>query len=103
MGLISSQVESTVLRRLKLLKRLQDVPLRPEEAQALMQRVDTNTCSAADRDLLAQVIRATTQVSAQLLAPSPQPAPRVSERPSPQRKAKRQRQLAKASRRRNRC
>jgi hypothetical protein len=102
MGLISPQVESAVLRRLKLLKHLQDVPLRPEESQTLMQRVDTNTCSAEDRDLLAQVIRATTQVTAQLLDPSPPPDPRVSERPSPQRKAKRKRQLAKASRRRNR-
>ena len=91
-----------MLQRLKLLKCLQDVHLRPEEAQALMQRVETNTCSAADRDLLAQVIRATTQVSAQLLASSPQPEPPLSERPSPQRKAKRKRQLAKASRRRNR-
>jgi len=102
MGLISPQVESAVLRRLTLLKRLQDVPLRPEESQALMQRVDTNTCSAEDRDLFAQVIRATTQVAAQLLDPSPPPDPRVSERPSPQRQAKRTRQLAKASRRRNR-
>ena len=102
MCLISPQVESAVLRRLKLLKRLQDVPLRPEESQALMQRVDTNTCSAEDRDLFAQVIRATTQVAAQLLDPSPPPDPRVSERPSPQRKAKRTRQLAKASRRRHR-
>lgn len=91
-----------MLRRLKLLKRLQDVQLRPDDAQALMQRVETNTCSAADRDLLAQVIRATTQVSAQLLAPSPPPAPRVSARPAPQRKAKRKRQVAKAARRRNR-
>lgn len=91
-----------MLRRLTLLKRLQDVNLRPEEAQALMQRVETNTCSAEDRDLLAQVIRTTTQVAAQLLDPSPQPAPRVPEGPSPQRKAKRKRQLAKASRRRNR-
>ncbi len=102
MGLISPQVESAVLRRLTLLKHLQDVPLRPEESQALMQRVDTNTCSAEDRDLFAQVIRATTQVAAQLLDPSPPPDPRVSERPSPQRQAKRTRQLAKASRRRNR-
>lgn len=91
-----------MLRRLKVLKRLQDVQLRPEEAPALMQRVETNTCSAEDRDLLGQVIRVTTQVSAPLLDPLPPPALRVSERPSPQRKAKRTRQLAKASRRRNR-
>ena len=101
--LVSPQVEFAVLRRLKLLKRLQDVTLSPEEAQALRQRVETNTCSTEDRDRLAQVIRATTQVSAQLLEPSPQPEPRVFARPSPQRKAKRKRQLAKASRRRNRC
>src|SRR5712691_6440552 len=102
MGLVSPQVESAVLRRLTLLKHLQGVPLRPEESQALMQRVDTNTCSADDRDLFAQVIRATTQVAAQLLDPSPPPDPRVSARPSPQRKAKRKRQLVTASRRRNR-
>ena len=101
--LVSPQVESAVLRRLKLLKRLQDVPLSPEEAQALRQRVETNTCSTEDRDRLAQVIRATTQVAAQLAEPSSQPAPRVFARPAPQRKAKRKRQLAKASRRRNRC
>jgi hypothetical protein len=51
MCVISPQVESAVLRRLTLLKRLQDVHLRPEEAQALVQRVETNACSAADRDL----------------------------------------------------
>ena len=92
-----------MLRRLKLLKRLQDVPLGPAEAQALMQRAETNTCSAADRDLFAQIIRVTTQVSAQLLAPSLQPEPPVAARPSPQRKAQRKRQVAKAARRRNRC
>ena len=50
MCLISPQGESAVLRRLKLLKHLQDVKLRPEEAQVLMQRVETDTCSAEDRD-----------------------------------------------------
>ena len=50
MCLLSPQMESAVLRRFKLLKRLQDVHWRPEEAQALMQRVETNTCSAEDRD-----------------------------------------------------
>ena len=86
-----------MLRRLKLLKRLQDVTLSPEEAQALRHRVETNTCSTEDRDRLAQVIRATTQVSDQLLAPSPLP-----EQAAPGRKVKRKRQLAKAARRRNR-
>ena len=100
MDLISPQVESAVLRRLTVLKGLQDVKLRPEEAPALMQRVETNTCSAAARDLFAQVMRATTQGAAQRVDPSPEPAPRVSARPSPQRKAKRTRQVAQAARRR---
>ena len=97
MRCIFIQVESAVLQHLKLLKRLQEVNLSPGEAQVLMQRVETNTCSAEDRDRLAQVIRATTQVSDQLLAPSPLP-----EQAAPARKVKRKRQLAKASRRRNR-
>lgn len=50
MRLISIQVESAVLRRRRLLKGLQEVNLSPEEAQELMQRVETNTCSAEDRD-----------------------------------------------------
>ena len=91
-----------MLRRLKLLQRLQEVDLSPDEAQVLMQRVETNTCSAADRDRLAQVIRATTQVSDQLLTPAPLPEQTSHGRSSPERKAKRQRQLAKALRRRNR-
>ena len=97
MRCIFTQVESAVLQHLKLLKRLQEVNLSPGEAQVLMQRVETNTCSAEDRDRLAQVIRATTQVSDQLLAPSPLP-----EQATPERKVKRKRQLAKAARRRNR-
>jgi len=91
-----------VLRRLKLLQRLQEVNLSPEEAQGLLQRVETNTGSAEDRDRLAQVIRTTTQVSDQLLAPSPLPEQASHGRPAPERKAKRTRQLAKASRRHKR-
>lgn len=91
-----------MLRRLKLLQRLQEVHLSPDEAQGLLQRVETNTYSAEDRDRLAQVIRATTQVSDQLLASSPMPEQAAHGRPAPERKAKRKRQLAKASRRRNR-
>lgn len=102
MRLISIQVESTVLRRHKLLKRLLDVNLSPDEAQVLMQRVKMNTCSADDRDRLAQVIRATTEVSNQLLALSPLLEPPALERVSPERNAKRKRQLAQASRRRHR-
>ncbi len=48
-----------MLRRLKLLKRLQEVHLSPEAGLALIQRVETNSDSAADRDILIKVIRAT--------------------------------------------
>ncbi len=50
MGMISTQVESTVLRRLNLLQRLQDVDLSPEEAQGLLERVITNRSRADDRE-----------------------------------------------------
>jgi len=43
MRFISIPAESAVLRRLKLLKRLQDVQLSPEAGLALMQRVETNS------------------------------------------------------------
>ena len=91
-----------MLRHLKRLQRLQAVNLSPEEAQVLMQRVETNTCSTEDRDRLAQVIRATPQVADQLLAPSPLPEQASHGRPSPERTAKRKRQLVKAARRRHR-
>ena len=89
-------MESAVLGRLKLLKRLQAVNLSPEAGRALIQRVETNSCSAEDRDILIKVIRAT-QASQQCVEASPLPA-----QPSPERKAKRKRQLTKAARRRNR-
>lgn len=92
----STQVESAVLRRLQLLKRLQEVQLSPEAGLALMQRVETNSCSAEDRATLIQVIRAT-QASQELVEASPLPT-----QPSPERKAKRKRQLMKAARRHNR-
>ena len=91
-----------MLGRLKLLKRLQAVNLSPEAGLALIQRVETNSCSAEDRDILIKVIRAT-QASqqcveaSQFVEASPLPA-----QPSPERKAKRKRQLTKAARRRNR-
>jgi hypothetical protein len=89
-------------QRLAWLQRLQEVPLRPEEAQALMQRVKTHTTSAQDCARCAQVIGATLEVSPQLLDVSPRPASRLSGRPSPERTAQRKRQAVKASRRRNR-
>jgi len=85
-----------VLRRLKLLKRLQEVHLSPEAGLALIQRVETNSDSAADRDILIKVIRAT-QAAQQFVEAWPRPV-----QPSPERKAKRKRQWTKAARRRNR-
>ena len=84
-----------MLRHL-LMKRLQEVKLSPEEGLARVQRLEHDTCSAADRHLLAQVVRAT-HASQALLADASAPA-----RITPQRTAKRKRQLAKASRRRKR-
>ena len=85
-----------MLRRLKLLKRLQEVHLSPEAGLALLQRVETNSDSAEDRDILIKVIRAT-QAAQQFVEVSPLPV-----QPSPERKAKRKRQWTKAARRRNR-
>ena len=85
-----------MFQRLKLLRRLQEVKLSPDEAWALLDRVQTNTSSAEDREQLADLIRVTTAVTEQLWAP---PAP---QRLSPARQAKRKRQLAKAARRRQR-
>ena len=89
-------------QRRKLLRRLQEVDLSPDEAGALLARVQTHTSSAEDREQLARLIRVTTAVTEQLQA-----APAASEPPAPQRvspahKAKRKRQLAKAARRRQR-
>lgn len=91
-----------MLQRLKLLRRLQEVDLSPDEAWALLDRVKTNTSSAEDRERLAHLIRVTTEVTDQI-----QSAPDVQTRPvsqgfSPKQKTKRKRQLAKAVRRRQR-
>jgi hypothetical protein len=91
-----------VFSRLKLLQRLQEVDLSPEEAWALVDRVQTHTSSAKDHERLARLIRATTAVTDQLRVeplPSELSPPR---RLSPERRAKRKRQLAKAARRRQR-
>ncbi len=45
---------------------VKDVNLSPEEAEGLPESLKTNRSSAADRDHLSQVIRATTQVSTHL-------------------------------------
>jgi len=91
-----------VFQRLQLLRRLQEVKLSPNEAWALLERVKTNTSSAADREQLAHRMRVTLEVAAQLRAVPDVPAPPVSARLSPKQKAKRKRQLAQATRRRQR-
>jgi hypothetical protein len=91
-----------VLSRLKLLKRLQEVDLSPDEAWALVDRVKTQTSSANDHERLARLIWATTAVTDHLWAAPAVPEPSSPQRPSPERTAKRKRQQAKAARRRQR-
>ena len=91
-----------MFQRLKLLRRLQEVHLSPEEAWALLERVKTPPSSADDRERLAHLIRVTTAVTDQLRAEPAEPEPSSPQRLSPERKAKRKRQLAKAARRRQR-
>ena len=80
----------------RLLKRLQEVTLSAEDGQALLERLGSGALQAADRYQLVQVIRAP-QACQELLAGSATPTATA-----PQRKAKRKRQMAKASRRRHR-
>ena len=92
-----------MFQRRKLLRRLQEVDLRPDEAWALLDRVKTNTSSAADRERLAHLMRVTTAVTEHRLRAAPaEPEPPAPQRLSPARQAKRKRQLAKATRRRQR-
>jgi hypothetical protein len=95
-------VECAVFQRRKLLRRLQEVDLSPDEAWTLLDRVQTNTSSAEDRERLAPLIRVTTAVTEQLRAELAEPELPAPQRLSPERKAKRKRQLAKAARRRQR-
>jgi hypothetical protein len=99
---LSMPVERAVFQRLKLLRRLQEVKRSPNEAWALVERVKTHTSSAADRGQLAHLIRVTLEVTDPLRAAPNVQTPPVSERLSPQQKAKRKRQVGKATRRRQR-
>ncbi len=89
-------------QRLKLLRRLQEVKLSPDEAWALLERVKTHTSSAEDREQLAHLIRVTLEVTDHLRADLDVQTPPVSERLSPKHKVKGKRQVAKATRRRYR-
>jgi hypothetical protein len=93
-----------VFKRLKMLRRLQEIEIEsPEEAMALLERVQTTTSSAQDRECLAHLIRVTAEVTDQLrTGPDVPPAP-ASKRPSPKSKTKRQSQLTNAARRRQRA
>lgn len=91
-----------MFQRLKLLRRFQEVTLGPDEAWARFERVKTNTSSTEDREQLAHLIRVTIEVTDQLRAAPEVQTPPISERLSPKQKAKRKRQLAKATRRRHR-
>lgn len=91
-----------MFQRLKLLRRLQEVQLSPDEAWAVFERVKTNTSSAEGREQLAHLIRVTLEVTDHLRADPDGQTPPVSGRLSPKQKAKRKRQLAKATRRRHR-
>jgi len=91
-----------MFQRLKLLRRLQEVQLSPDEAWALLERVKTRTSSADDRTQLAHLIRVTLEVTDQLRAEPDVQTPPVSQRLSPPHKAKRKRQLTQATRR-HRC
>jgi hypothetical protein len=93
-----------VFKRLKLLRRLQEIDLKsPEEAMALLERVKTNTSSIQDRERLAHLIRVTAEVTDHIRAESDEQAPSVSKRSLPKAKTKRQRQLTKVARRRQRA
>jgi hypothetical protein len=91
-----------VFQRRKLLRRLQEVDLSPDEAGALLERVQTHTSSADDRERLGYLIRGTTAVTDALRAEAAAPASSSAQRLSPTRKAKRKHQLTKAARRRQR-
>ena len=93
-----------VFKRLQWLRRLQEVDIEsPEEAMALLERVKTHTSSTEDRERLAQLIRVTIDVTDHIRAEPDGQTPPGSQRPSAKSKAKRQRQLHQAARRRHRA
>src|SRR5215510_10628150 len=88
-----------VCKRRTLLRRLQEVAIAsPEEAMALLERVQTHTSSPEDRERLAQLIRVTIEVTDQIRAEPDGQIPPGSKRPSAKSKSKRQRQLTKVAR-----
>jgi hypothetical protein len=93
-----------VSKRLNMLRRLQEVDIESlDEGLELLERVKTNTSSAQDRERLAHLIRVTAEVTEQIRGEADEQAPLVSKRPSAKSKSKRNRQLSKAARRRQRA
>ena len=90
------------MMRQRLLNQLHEVNLSPSEAWGLLERVQTDTSSADDRERLAHLIRVTTAVTDQLRAEPGAPTPPVSARRPSKQHAKRKRQLVKTARRRHR-
>jgi hypothetical protein len=81
----------------RVLHRLEQVNLSPEDGQRLSERLESGaSLSAEERDHMIEVVRAM-QACQQLLAP-----PLSAARPASKRHAKRKRQEAKAARRRHR-
>ena len=60
-------VEPVVFRYLKLLKYVQTINLSPEETLGLMQRLETDSCRPEDYEVLMRVVKAHTELSADVL------------------------------------
>lgn len=84
-----------MFRRLKLLTYLQAVNLSSEDTLELMRRLETDSCRAEDYEVLIKLVRAHTELSADVWDAFP-----VGEWFSSARKAKGKRQGAKRTRRR---
>lgn len=91
-----------VFQRLTLLRRLQKVDLSPGELWTLLERVNTNTTSAEDRERAARLIRVTFEVTEPIRIEPDEPTPPVPEPRSPKPQVKRKGQLTQAARRRHR-
>ncbi len=93
-----------MFRRLKMLKRLQEVNLKSlEEALALLERVKTHRSSAEDRERLAHLIRVTLEVTEHIQAEPEVQTPLVSAQPrTPASPPTPKQQGPKAARRRQR-
>ena len=90
-------MEPVVFRGLKLLTYIRKINLSLEDTLALLRRLETDRCLPEDYEVLIQIVRAHTELSADFLDASLVEAPS-----SPARPGKRQRQGAKRTRRRHR-